>query len=412
MHTDWWSANPEDPRHGDHVAARRVSARCVSILVAVVLLGVNFVHGRHARAEPVSREVAEQIFQKLYEDRAAIKQAYVEWKVDVLADTRQAYMAGATCHFKGWYDFSSSRFRIDCDRHTPADPAKSRKTRFAFVNDTYLLVPDERVVGLELHGLDQSYMKGNGGAASALIYDLTSDVRLIGVLAVPAIYLKNYSLNDILVQAELFAKYELTDEELEGRRTTKLAMYGVQNNTVNMSYWFSRDDGDMPVQIIAERTGPSATAPSSVAARSRSRWQSIEDPARPGVTVRIPTETITQWYDGDQLVVHERVTIHKAQCGVTPDEVLFRWEGMNLPERYVVSYSDGNTKKMKEWNGKTRSFGPWKPKIIRPNPPIPPAATVSNPASGTVGAIVMIHIVAIVGLVVALFIMRRMRSHS
>ena len=254
-----------------------------------------------------------------------------------------------------------------------------------------------------------SLARGGHDGASATVRDLAADVRLIGVLPVPAIFLKNVSLDNIMTQVRPNAQYEVTDEEFEGRRTAKLAVYDLSDNTVNITYWFSHDDGGMPLEIKEGWSGSRGSGQSKVAVRSRSTWQAIEDLARPGVAVRVPTETVIQRYEDDQLVLHERVTIHKVECGVPPQDMLFQWEGMDLPDRYAVRYSDGNAMKTKQWNANARSFGPWTPEVIRVDAS---RGAISKPASRTASTVVMIHVAAIVGLVVALCVLRRRRRHS
>jgi hypothetical protein len=297
-------------------------------------------------------QAADELIQSLYEERMQITRAELDWTVELLEHKDHPKLKGAVHKYHGWYDFLEGRVRVDVDSNVPSDAALTKKSRVAFSGGRYLIVESEHYLGWELEGYGLEYMRDKTSGAP---FQLSTDPRLLAVLPARFALLKNYGLASILEVLYTSRDYQVSEEEWEGRTLTKLQFVGYQGADCSLAYWLDGEVGMMPVRILCEATSDIGLIRNEL----ESKWQGFDcTSSQPGV-VWMPIEIVARRWINEDLVTHERFLLHDAAFGERPDDALFTWKAMELPDDFVVKQVSGKVRRMKQWDAESLAFGEW-----------------------------------------------------
>ncbi len=305
------------------------------------------------------RQLAEQLIQKLYEGRSQLKLAELDWTVEVVENKKSPSLVGCTYKYHAWYDHLDDRLRVDLDQNCPLDAALTLRSRFAYSGQRYLIVDSEKMAGHEMESLGPEFMRDPSPYAT---YRLSTDPRLLGVFPARFATLKNYTLDDILWVFHKAQNYEVSEEEVDGRSMTILRFIGYDGVDCNITYWLDHGAGNMPFRIVSEVESDVRFSRREI----QTEWRPFESRSEATSAVWLPVESVARRWTDDELKTHETYVLHQAVIGQRPDDKLFTWKGLNLPDKFVVVHKSGKEKHIKQWNAELQVFGEWEPKPLVP----------------------------------------------
>jgi hypothetical protein len=344
------------------------------------------------------QESARQLFENIYIDRLAITRLEIEWTVDVITDKAYSVLEGCRYSLHAWFDYAGERMRVDSQESCPNDSRLTRNRRFAFSGNRFLVVNSENLVGHEKERLNASYIHD---PHSGTVFSLSADMRLIGILPERYMTLKNYSQQEILRPIADSRSVTVTEEVLYGAALYKVGFVGFHGVDCELTYWLDKHHG-LPLRILCE----AATETGVLQTELQTAWQSYASGGGVGTEVMLPSRTITRRWEDGELTNEERLTILDAKVNNRPDDIVFTWAGMNLPDNFVVRHTAGKSQQMKRWSAELGAFGPWNPRPLLRN-----IEDVANPSRSPRLLLLVVN-VAVIMLMVALLKRRQMRQHG
>ena len=305
-------------------------------------------------------EIAEQLLTNIYKDRLKIQSLEIEWQIEILTHKSHPVLEGCQYSLHAWFDYSEGRMRVDSMDKCPKDDRMTRNRRFAFAADRFLIVDGENLAGHEIEGKNKDYIKNkNSGTA----FSLSGDMRLMGVLPERYSTLKNYSHQEILRPLADSKGVAVSKEKLAGKMTNKVRFHGYYGVDCNLTYWLDTQHG-LPLQILCE----SNTKKGLLKTELQTKWQPFPQlESSDNAVYWLPAHTITRRWEKGELVLEERLKTMDAVVGTQPEDGVFTWQRMRLPDDFVVIHAAGKSRQMKQWDSKLEEFGPWnsRPLITR-----------------------------------------------
>lgn len=370
------------------------------VLLIIFGLSLHFTNGSYAFDEELVREQAEKLFKEIYDNRLKLKTAKLDWTVVIKEWKDHPEQVGAISNYTGWYEYHDNRFRVELEQESTTNPELNSENRFAFDKDRYLLFSGDDTVGKEYDGYDVQFMKSKD---SSMIYSLSTDPRLVGILPSGFYGLLSNSLEDLLEILDKASKIKITEEDLDQRKVIKLVIWQDTGTDYRVTYWLAPDLGNMPIKIEthAERNGI------VMKNEFRTQWKDYESHTEANGRVWLPLEMEAKKWKNDELIKVEVFKLVDARLGERADDRLFTWDGMNIKNKFVVDFISKNSKFTKQWNNTKNEFETWQPVFLNDvvKKSLPERKNVPQPQNFTM--LILIIFNGIVGLVLIFWAVKK-----
>ncbi|MFN3149750.1 hypothetical protein [Bremerella sp.] len=312
-----------------------VSSFIVSIAICLFHVDIGF-----AQSDPIR-----DYFQGKIQERREIKSLSVEWEREVVLDLSSSG-TGLKERFLTIFDHANDRYRVELER---SQDGQNTKSRFAFSNDVFRIIPDERLAGYEYNSLDSEYLR-NGKINAA--FDLSADPRIFGLIPESFGIVRHFEIDDINILARQAPSVESKTIAVKGSPQERITFHGFKGRELVATYFLSPEQGNYPVKLVLRTPSTKTTIKTS--------WKRISHADDSSQHSWMPSSIEIKERRNDELVLHEQVKLLSIAIGKPIPTTLFEWETMRVPDDYPIERRSGTpesfTATRMQWDKKEQKF--------------------------------------------------------
>ena len=293
---------------------------------------------------PDDDEAARSYFDRLYDDRAAIKSGYVEYTLTHNKVPKHEDLDGWVHRCRVWFD--GDRIRLDSAESRPKDPSATRKIRMARADGITRLIQDD-VPDMAVHEYTQKYLEGH--KSRLILRQLATDPRLFGLVPGSFSSAQRSSLVELRRQPG-GATIRGSRVDLAGGPAARIDLdYGPARRTTIVVKGSSLLPSTITTRYAPQaRKGGSKTTIRDI--REEIECAVERMPNSLGVVLEYPRRIDIRRIEDGKEVLSQTIEITKADLNVPIDASTYSWKALS-PRRGVNLIPNDDYKPTIVWDG-------------------------------------------------------------